>query len=76
MGNNDTRDHRAREAAHLQLIEGKTFDAEDIAMFEMFDSEGFSTEQRIAYIYEDLKRRMREKEAAHILASNATRVPG
>ena len=57
MGKIDTIQHSAREAAHLQLIEGNPFDAEDIAMFEMFDSEGFSPEQRRAYIIEQSRKR-------------------
>ena len=57
MGKNDTIEHRAREAAHLQLIEGNPFDAEDIAMFEMFDRKGFSPEQRRAYIIEQSRKR-------------------
>lgn len=57
MGKNDTIQHRAREAAHLQLIEGNPFDAEDIAMFELFDREGFSPEQRRAYILEQSRKR-------------------
>lgn len=57
MGNKDTVQQRAREAAHLQLIEGNPFDAEDIAMFEMFDREGFSPEQRRAHIVEQSRKR-------------------
>lgn len=57
MGKNDTIEHRAREAAHLQLIEGNPFDAEDMAMFEMFAKEGFSPEQRRAYILEQSRKR-------------------
>lgn len=41
---------RRREAMHLQEIEGNPLDAADIAMFEMFDREGWSHEQRRAYI--------------------------
>ena len=70
MVNDDAIRQRTLEAAHLQLIEGNPFDAEDIAMFEMFDREGFSTEQQLAYVHEDLKRRMREKQEARALASN------
>ena len=62
MGNRDTVEQRTREAAHLQLIAGNPLDAEDIAMFEMFDREGFSPEQQLAYIHEDIERRRREKE--------------
>jgi hypothetical protein len=38
------------EAMHLQDIEGNPFDAEDIAMFEMFEREGWTAEQRRAHI--------------------------
>ena len=38
------------EAMNLQDIEGNPFDAEDIAMFEMFEREGWSDEQRHAHI--------------------------
>lgn len=57
MGNHETVRQRTLEAAHLQLIEGNPFDAEDIAMFEMFDREGFSPEQRRAYIIEQSRKR-------------------
>jgi hypothetical protein len=57
MDKNDIMAQRAREAAHLQLIEGNPFDAEDIAMFEMFDREGFSPERRRAYIIEQSRKR-------------------
>lgn len=70
MGKNDTIQHRTREAAHLQMIEGNPLDAEDIAMFEMFDREGFSPEQQLAYVREDLKSRRLKKEDARVLASN------
>ena len=38
------------EAMNLQAIEGNPLDAEDIAMFEMFEREGWSDEQRHAHI--------------------------
>jgi hypothetical protein len=38
------------EAMNLQAIEGNPLDAEDIAMFEMFEREGWSDEQCRAYI--------------------------
>jgi hypothetical protein len=38
------------EAMNLQAIEGNPLDAEDIAMFEMFEREGWSAEQRRAHI--------------------------
>ena len=38
------------EAMNLQAIEGNPLDAEDIAMFEMFEREGWTHEQRRAHI--------------------------
>ena len=38
------------EAMNLQEIEGNPFDAEDIAMFEMFERDGWTHEQRRAHI--------------------------
>ena len=38
------------EAMNLQAIEGNPLDAEDIAMFEMFEREGGTDEQCRAYI--------------------------
>ena len=38
------------EATNLQAIEGNPLDAEDIAMFEMFEREGWTAEQRRAHI--------------------------
>ncbi len=46
-----------REAMHLQELEGNPFDAEDIAMFEMFEREGWSEEKCIAYIREQALQR-------------------
>lgn len=39
-----------REAMTLHQIEGNSLDAEDIALFAMFDREGWSHEPRRAYI--------------------------
>lgn len=39
-------------AMHLQEIAGNPLDAEDIAMFEMFEREGWSHDRRLAYIRE------------------------
>ncbi len=41
---------RRLEAMHLQEIEGNPFDAEDVALFEMFEHEKWSHEKRRAYI--------------------------
>lgn len=38
------------EAAHLQALEGNPLTADDIAMFQMFEREGWSDERRRAYI--------------------------
>jgi hypothetical protein len=57
MSDRDTIRQRTREAAHLQAIEGNPLDADDLAMFEMFDSKGFTPEQEIEYIRADIERR-------------------
>jgi hypothetical protein len=41
---------RRLEAMNLQAIEGNPLDADDIAMFEMFEREGWTHEQRRAYV--------------------------
>jgi len=41
---------RRLEAMHLQAIEGNPLDAEDVAMFEMFERERWPHEKCIAYI--------------------------
>ena len=41
---------RRLEAMNLQAVEGNPLDAEDIAMFEMFERERWSDEQCRAYI--------------------------
>ena len=46
---------RFREAVHLQAMESNPFDAEDIAMFEMFEREAWPHEKRRAYILEQAK---------------------
>jgi hypothetical protein len=43
---------RRLEAMVLHEIEGNPLDAEDIAMFEMFEREGWDHERRRAYILE------------------------
>lgn len=39
-----------QEAMHLQALEGNPLDAEQVAMFEMFDREGWSDERRREHI--------------------------
>ena len=46
----DAAHQRRLEAMHTNYLEGNPFDAEDIALFEMFDCEGWDHEQRIAYL--------------------------
>lgn len=41
---------RRLDAMRLQEIEGNPLSADDIAMFEMFEQEGWTHEQRRAYI--------------------------
>lgn len=41
---------RRLEAMHLQEIEGNPLDADDIAMFEMFEREGWDDARCLAYI--------------------------
>lgn len=41
---------RRHEAMNLQVIESNPLDAEDVAMFEMFEREGWTDEQCRAYI--------------------------
>jgi hypothetical protein len=43
---------RRLEAMNLQAIEGNPLDAEDIAMFEMFERERWSHERCLEYILE------------------------
>ncbi|CAG1005966.1 hypothetical protein RHIZO_03220 [Rhizobiaceae bacterium] len=52
---------RRLEAQHLQLIEGNPLDADDIAMFEMFERERWPHERCRAYILERIRR---EQQAA------------
>jgi hypothetical protein len=44
------RRERLAEAMHLQAMEGNPLDADDIALFEMFEREGWSDERRLEYI--------------------------
>ena len=46
----DARHRRLAEAIALQEIEGNPLTADEIAMFEMFEREGWSHEQRRAHI--------------------------
>lgn len=46
---------RVLEAAHLQEIEGNPLTAEETAMFEMFEREGWNPERQRAYVLERLK---------------------
>ena len=43
-------DQLLAEAAHLQAIEGNPLTADEIAMFEMFEREGWPPERRRAHI--------------------------
>jgi hypothetical protein len=46
---------RRLQAMHLQVIEGNPLGQEDIAMFEMFEREGWDHDRRVAYILEKFR---------------------
>ena len=50
---------RLAEAAHLQAIEGNPLSPDEIAMFEMFEHEGWAPEDRRAYIGRQFRVRRR-----------------
>lgn len=52
LSNQDFEQQRGRrlEAMHLQEIEGNPLDDEDIAMFEMFERQKWTPEQRHAFL--------------------------
>lgn len=47
-------EQRRAEAINLHEIEGNPFTPEDEALFQMFDREGYTPEQRIRYIQKEL----------------------
>ena len=47
---------RRLTAMHLQEIEGNPLSADQVAMFEMFEREAWSHEQRRAYILAKVRR--------------------
>jgi hypothetical protein len=49
---------RRLEMQHLQAMEGNPLTAEEIAMFEMFEREGWPHERRRAHILAQFNRRM------------------
>lgn len=63
MTDKETLRQRTLEAAHLQAIEGNPLDADDVAMLEMFEREGFSLDRQLAYVREDIERRQRQHSA-------------
>jgi hypothetical protein len=58
----DARERRL-EMQHLQAIEGNPLTPEEIAMFEMFEREGWSEEQEHAYLVDLIRRRAEIKKA-------------
>ena len=50
---------RLAEAAHLQAIEGNPLSPDELAMFEMFEREGWSPGKRRAHIARRFKGRRR-----------------
>ena len=51
--------NRLAEAAHLQAIEGNPLSPNELAMFEMFEHEGWAPEDRRAYIERQFRVRRR-----------------
>lgn len=58
----DARERRL-EMQHLQAIEGNPLTPEEIAMFEMFEREGWSEEQEHAYLVDLIRRRAEIQKA-------------
>lgn len=56
----EARKHRLQEAFACHAVEGSPATLEDVEMFEMFEREGWGTEQRRAYIHVQIQR---EKES-------------
>lgn len=52
---------RLREAQHLQALEHNPLSVDQIAMFAMFDREGWREDERLAYI----KKRAKQAAMAH-----------
>ncbi|MDE0256598.1 MAG: hypothetical protein OYG32_17530 [Rhodospirillaceae bacterium] len=50
---------RLAEAAHLQAIEGNPLSPDELAMFEMFEREGWPPEERRVYIERQIGNRRR-----------------
>ncbi len=54
---------RRLQAMAMQEIEGNPLDAEQIAMFEMFEREGWSHERRLEHVLARARRRAGAKQA-------------
>ena len=65
LSEEDVTDARSRRltAMHLQAIENNPLNAKQVAMFEMFEREGWSHERRLDYIRE------RAKDASEVPAA-------
>jgi hypothetical protein len=59
-----SRAHRRAEAMACHEIEGNPLTRDDILMFEMFDREGWSDDQRIAHIAQ-----LAQQDSENILAA-------
>ena len=49
-----TLNEKLQDAAHLQALEGNPLNADELAMFEMFEREDWSPEKRRAYILDQV----------------------
>jgi hypothetical protein len=54
---------RRLEMQHLQAMEGDPLDAEEIAMFEMFEREAWSHERCLAYVLERARKAVAQQAA-------------
>ncbi|MBI1227810.1 MAG: hypothetical protein GC192_21425 [Bacteroidetes bacterium] len=60
----EKRKHRLAEAINLQKIEGNPLTLEEIAMFEMFEHEGWSDEKCREYILGQFRGKSDDKNLA------------
>ncbi len=58
------RSEALRTAMHLQEMESNPLDAEQVALFEKFEREGWSDDERLAHLRERAARRAARFDAA------------
>ena len=55
MNSDDKKGQLLTEAMHLQAMEDNPLDADQVAMFKMFEREGWTHEKRLAHIRKRVK---------------------